>query len=174
MKFLKQKKNIRGFSLVEMIIYALILSILTIVTINAVFSSVRSFAEFRVDRDLNSSATSLMERLTREIRSAYAVDAGQSVFGVNPGRLTILDKNAGGADTTVEFYVENNLLKIKENGVVAGSLISSSTAITNFTVRSLSNPNSSAIKAEIGLTATRGEISRSGNYYTTILLRGSY
>ena len=158
----------------EMIIYALILSILTIVTINAVFSSVRSFAEFRVDRDLNSSATSLMERLTREIRSAYAIDAGQSAFNVNPGRLTLLDKNAGGADTSVEFYVQNNLLKIKENGAAMGSLVSSTTAVTNFTVRSLSTPNSSAIRAEIGLTTTRGEISRSGNYYTTILLRGSY
>ena len=39
-----------------MIIYAAILSVLTIVTINATFSTIRSFAEFRVARDLNSSA----------------------------------------------------------------------------------------------------------------------
>ena len=174
MKFLNKKKTVKGFSLVEMIIYACVLSVLTIVTINAVFSSVRSFAEFRVDRDLNSSATSLMERITREIRSAYAIDAGQSSFDINPGRLTILNKNAGGTDTAVEFYVENSLLKTKENGVATGSLISSSTAITNFTVRSLLNSNSNAIKVEIGLTATRAGISKSGNYYSTILLRGSY
>lgn len=164
----------KGFSLIEMIIYAAILSILTIVTINATFSTIRSFAEFKVSRDLNSSAFSLLERLTREIRLAHGIDFPQSSLNVNPGRLTLLTKDAVDADTTVEFYVENNALKIKEGGVATGSLTSSSTAVTNFTVRSLLSANSSAIKAELGLTAARGEISKSGNFYTTILLRGSY
>ncbi len=163
-----------GFSLTEMLIYATILSILTIVTINATFSSIRSFAEFRVARDLNSSASSLLERMTREIRMAHAIDATQSSFNVNPGHLTLLTKDSSGADTTVEFYVENGALKIKEGGAAMGALTSSSTAVTNFTVRSLSNPNSSAVKAELGLTVTRGKISKNGNFYTTIVLRGSY
>lgn len=170
----KQEHFKKGFSLIEMVIYAGILSILTIVTINAAFSTIRSFAEFRISRDLNSSAASLLERLTREIRLARAIDVAQSSLNVNPGRLTLLTKDALGMDTTVEFYVENNALKIKEGGVAMGSLISSRAAITNFTARSLSNPNSSAVKAELGLTATRGEISKSGNFYTTVLLRGSY
>ena len=170
----RQKDLKKGFSFVEMIIYAGILSVLTIVTINATFSTIRSFAEFRVSRDLNSSATSLLERLTREIRTAYDIEINQSSFGVNPGRLTLKTKPTGGADTTVEFYMENGNLKIKEGGVPMGALISSSTAVTNFTVRSLSNPNSIAVKTELGLTATRGSISKGGNFYSTILLRGSY
>lgn len=164
----------KGFSLVEMVIYAVILSILTIVTINSTFSIVRSFTEFRVARDLNSSASSLVERVTREIRTAHGIDGAQSTFDASPGRLTLLTKDSGGADTTVEFYVENGILKIKEGGVAMGALISSSTAVTNFVVRSLSNPKSSAIKTELGLTATRGGISKSGNFYSTILLRGGY
>lgn len=171
---MKQKHFQKGFSLIEMIIYAAILSILTIVTINAAFGTVRSFAEFRVARDLNSSAASLMERMTREIRAAYGISAAQSSFGANPGRLTLLTKDSGGADTTVEFYVENSKLKIKEGGATTGALTSSSTAVTNFIVRSLSNPKSSTVKAELGLTATRGGVSKSGNFYTTILLRGGY
>ncbi|MEK9182159.1 MAG: prepilin-type N-terminal cleavage/methylation domain-containing protein [Patescibacteria group bacterium] len=170
----KQKYFKKGFSLIEMIIYAAILSVLTIVTINATFSTIRSFAEFRVARDLNSSAASLLERMTREIRAARGINAAQSSLGVNPGRLTLLTKDSGGADTTVEFYVENGALKIKEGGVAMGALTSSSTEVTNFVVRSLSNPKSSAVKAELGLNATRGGISKSGNFYNTILLRGGY
>lgn len=165
---------VRGFSLTEMVIYVAILSVLTIVTVNSVFSTIRAFAEFRVSRDLNSSGTSLMERLTREIRMAHGVDAPNSTLGTNPGRLTLLTKDAGGVDTTVEFYIENNALKIREGGVAMGALTSSSTSVTNFIVRSLSNPKSSAIKAEIVLTSTRGGISKSGNFYSTILLRGGY
>lgn len=168
------KYFLKGFSLIEMIIYAVILSILTIVTINSTFSVIRSFSEFRVARDLNSSAASLLERLSREIRTAYDIDVNQSSFGVNPGRLTLKTNPTGGADTTMEFYVENGALKIKEGGVAMGSLTSSSTAITNFMVRSLSNQNSNAIKTELGLTATRGSISKSGNFYSTIILRGGY
>ncbi|MDE2217995.1 MAG: hypothetical protein KGJ58_00880 [Patescibacteria group bacterium] len=158
----------------EMIIYAAILAVLTIVTVNATFSSIKSFAEFRVDRDLNSSAASLMERMTREIRAAHSIDLTQSSLGVNPGRLTLLTKDLSGADTTVEFYVENGTLKIKEGGATMGALTSSSTAVTNFIVRSLSNPKSSAVKSELRLTAARGGISKSGNFYTTIVLRGGY
>lgn len=157
-----------------MIIYALILSVLTIVTVNATFSSIKSFAEFRVSRDLNSSATSLLERMTREIRLAHGIDGAQSVFDTNPSRLTLLTEDSVGADTTVEFYVENGILKIKEGGMAMGALISSSTSVTNFVVRSLSNPKSNAIKTELGLTATRGGISKSANFYSTIILRDSY
>ena len=112
--------------------------------------------------------------MTREIRAARGINAAQSSLGVNPGRLTLLTKDSGGADTTVEFYVENGALKIKEGGVAMGALTSSSTEVTNFVVRSLSNPKSSAVKAELGLNATRGGISKSGNFYNTILLRGGY
>lgn len=170
----KQKYFKRGFSLAEMIIYAAILSVLSIVTINATFSTMRSFAEFRVARDLNSSATSLLERMTREIRTAYGINGAQSTFDSNPGRLTLLTKDSGGANTTVEFYVETGTLKIKEGGVLMGALTSSSTAVMNFIVRSLSNPKSKAVKAELELTTTRGGISKSGNFYITILLRGGY
>lgn len=174
-KFVKRASSVKtGFSLTEMVIYVAILSVLTIVTVNSTFSAIRSFAEFRVSRDLNSSGASLMERLTREIRMANGIDAPNSALGTNPGRLKLLTKDTGGANTTVEFYIENNLLKIKEGGVAAGSLTSSTTAVTNFIARSLTNANSSAIKAEIGLTATRGNISKSGNFYTTIILRGGY
>lgn len=164
----------KGFTLIEMIIYAGILSVLTIVTVNATFSAIKSFAEFRVSRDLNSSASSLMERMTREIRMAHGIDEAQSTFGANPGRLTLLTEDSSGANTTVEFYVENGTLKIKEGGVAMGALTSSSTAVTNFIVRSLSNPKSSAIKTELGLTAARSGISKSGNFYSTIILRGGY
>lgn len=160
--------------MLEMIIYAAILSILTIVTINATFSAIKSFAEFRASRDLNSSATSLLERMTREIRSAHGIDGAQSILGANPGRLTLLTKNSLGADTAVEFYVENGTLKIKEGGVAMGALTSSSTAVTNFIVRSLSNPKSKAIKTELGITSTRSGVSKSAKFYNTIILRGEY
>lgn len=157
-----------------MIIYAAILSILTIVTINSVFSATRSFAEFRVSRDLNYSATSVMERLSREIRNAYAADNLQSSFNVNPGHLTLQKRDSLGQNVAVEFYVENGRLKIKENGIATGSLTASSTAVNNFTVRSISGPRSSAIKAELQLTAERRGVSKTGNFYTTIILRDSY
>lgn len=164
----------KGFSLIEMVIYACVLSVLTIVAVNAVFFSVRSFAEFRVSRDLNSSATSLLERMTREIRAAHGIDGVQSALGSNPGRLTLLTKDSVGDDIIVEFYAENGAFKIKEGGVAMGALTSNGTALTNFVVRSFSNSNSTAIKAEIGLSATRAGVSKSGNYYTTIILRGGY
>jgi prepilin-type N-terminal cleavage/methylation domain-containing protein len=163
----------QGFTLVEMVVYAAVLGVLAVVAINSMLIMTGAYANLRASRDLNASATAVLERITREIRTAYAVD-GASTLNVNPSDLILDTKNAGGANTTVEFYVENNLLKVKEGGVAQGSLTTSSTNVSNFVARSISGKNSKAVKIELTMTATRGTKSKTRNFYTTVVLRGSY
>lgn len=164
----------RGFTLVEMIVYVAILGIIAVLSINATLAMTQAFSNLRVSRDLNSSATALFERLTRDVRGAYDIDTVQSTFNTNPGRLTLNTKDSGGANTTVEFYVENGLVKIKEGGVAQGAIMTTSTSVTNFVVRQLLNTNTKAVKVEATISATRGNITKTRNFYTTIVLRGTY
>jgi len=102
----------RGFTLIEMVVYTAILGIIAVLAINSTLAMTRAFTSLRVSRDINSSATALFERLTRDIRGAYGVDLAQSDLGSNPGRLTLNTKDGGGSNTTIEFYVDNGLIKI--------------------------------------------------------------
>jgi len=160
--------------MVELVVYIALLTVITVLAIQSTLSMTRAFADLRVSRDLNSSATALLERMSRDMRSANSVDTAQSTLGSHPGRLTLNTTDSGGSATTVEFYVENSLVKIRENGVAQGSIMSSNTTIDSFIVRQLTNASTEAVKVEATITATRGDLSKTRNFYTTIVLRGSY
>lgn len=173
-KFKIQNSTQKGFTLVEMIVYVAILGIITVLTINSTLVMTRAFADLRVSRDLNSSATALFERITRDVRGAYDIDAAQSTFGAHPGRLMLNTKDSGGANTTIEFYVTGNRVNIREGGVDQGSIMTTSTSVSSFVVRQLTSTNTKAVKVEATISATRGNITKTRNFYTTIILRGTY
>ncbi|MHB1118279.1 MAG: prepilin-type N-terminal cleavage/methylation domain-containing protein [Minisyncoccota bacterium] len=164
----------RGFTLVEMIVYVAILSVVAVLATNVTLAMTRAFTDLRVSRDLNSSATVLFERLTRDIRSANGIDVAQSTFNVSPGRLTLNTKDSLGANTTIEFYVENGLIKMNEGGIAQGAIMTASTRIDSFVVRQLLNANTAAVTVEATISATRGDITQTRNFYTTVVLRGTY
>lgn len=162
-----------GFTLIEMVVYAAVLGVLSVVAINATLTMTQAYASLRASRDLNVSATTVLERMAREIRDASAIDA-TSVLGVNPSDLVLNTKDASGAATTIEFYVQNGLINVKEGGVAQGSLMTSSTQVGNFVVRTMSGTNSKAVKIDLTMTAMRGTKSKTRNFYDTVVLRGSY
>lgn len=164
----------RGFTLVEMVVYSAILGVVAVLATNATLAMTRAFTDLRISRDLNSSATALFERITRDVRGAYDVDAAQSTFDTNPGRLMLNTKDSAGTNTTIEFYVTGNRVSIREGGTDQGSIMTTSTSVSSFIVRQLSNTNTKAVKVEAVISATRGGITKTRNFYTTVVLRGTY
>lgn len=171
MRFTRHKKS--GFTLVEMIIYIAFFAILSILAIEALMVVTKSFYTLRLTQNINQSATTALERMSREVRNAYDIDTASSTFNTNPGYLVLRTKDASGANTTVEFYVNGNQIGIKEGGVDKGSLMAKSTTVTNLVFRQITTANSKAIKIEMSLHDTHGVLSRDAVFYDTILLRGS-
>lgn len=164
----------KGFTLVELIVYVAILAVVTVLAIQSTMTMTRAFADLRVSRDLNSSATALFERITRDVRSAESVDTAQSTLGTSPGRLMLNTTDTSGTAMTVEYYVESGLVKIRENGVAQGAIMGSHTTIGSFVVRHLTNITTEAVRVEATITATRGDITKTRSFYTTTVIRGSY
>ncbi len=167
------RKNLGGFTLVEMIIYIAFFAVLSVLAINSTLIVMKSFYSIRLSQNINQSATVGLERMSREIRNAYGIDTVNSVFIANLGRLTLNTKDSSGADTTIEFYVSNNQLRIKEGGVDKGSLMTKNAVLTNLVFRQISNPNSRAVKIEMTIRDTRGTLQKDVVFYNTIILRGS-
>lgn len=163
----------RGFTLVEMVIYVAFLAILSILAIEATMVVMKSFYTLRITNNINQSATVALERMSREIRNAYDIDAAQSTLGANPGRLTLKTKDLGGSNTTVEFYTSGNQIRIKEGGIDKGSLMTKNTIITNLVFRQITTTNSKAVKIELTLRDAYGALQKDSNFYNTIMLRGS-
>lgn len=170
------KKHTSGFSLIEVVLYISLFSVISALTMNALFTTMKAFTNLRISRDINDSSVKIMERMTRDIKSATSVDLAYSTFNANPGRLTLSTVNASGTPMTIEYYIPmgQNALHVKENGVDRGSLLSSQTSISGVVFDYINTNRSIGIKIDLHVTASRGQVTDTDHFYNTVILRGTY
>jgi type II secretory pathway pseudopilin PulG len=170
----RQFSKQHGFTLVEVVVYVGLFVVISIMAMNALFQTVKAFNNLRISRDINDSSVTIMERLTRDIKSAVSVDSANSVFNATPGRLTLNTMNASGTPMVIEYYVSSSTLYIKENGVEVGSIMSAGTKVDGLVFRHLITGSTVAIKTELHIYSSRGTVNDTDHFYNTSVLRGSY
>lgn len=163
-----------GFSLIEVVVYISLFSVISVMTMTALFSTMKSFTNLRISRDINSSSVVIMERMTRDIKSATSVDLVNSTFNANPGRLTLNTINASGTPMVIEYFISNNALRVKEGGIDKGSLLSSQTSISGVLFQYINTGRSIGVKIDLHVTASRGQVTDTDHFYNTIIMRGTY
>ena len=166
------KKISRGYSLVEMVIYVAILSVISLLAINTILSFGPSYHTLLAYRSAENSGVLSMERMSRDIRSATSVDTANSTLGTSPGVLTLV-ATSNNVSTTTKFYVQNSVLKVDINGTYFGPLSEASSSITSLIFRVLSGNTSSAVKVDMTVQGKAGAITEVKTYHATIILRGS-
>lgn len=162
----------------ETLIYMAILVVVSILVVGSVVMMMRAFNRIRVARMVDDSAKLVMERVINEIRYATSIDtgAGQSSFDAHPGKLIIntADRDTGNPIAT-EFSLNGSVLRIKEGALDYQNLTPSNVEITNLVFRRIVLPsNEEAVKIELTIRGIRGSYEKTGNFYDTIILRGSY
>ena len=162
----KARRGEAGFSLIEMVVYIAIAAGILAVSVNSISSLMKSFNGARVTSKINNSAEAAMERITREIRTAYSINPA-SVFGSSPGRLKLDTYNISGATTTIDFYLDNGILKVIEGTGTGNPLTLNGVSVSNLIFYQITNATTSkAIKVEA--------IINGKNFYDTAILRNSY
>ncbi|HJN62668.1 MAG TPA: type II secretion system protein [Candidatus Paceibacterota bacterium] len=164
----------KGFTLIEMIVYVAILSIVFVLIINTLLIITRSYKSIKLTNDINNSASISLERIIREVRAAESVNTSSSILGSNPGKLVLNTTNNLGAPLVLDFYVENNSLKLNKNAVLSGVLTKDNVEVTGLIFRHITSSSSQAVKIELTLTGTERNTTKIDSFYSTAVLRGSY
>lgn len=166
------KKNTfkKGYSLVEVIAYIAMFTVLLSAVTYGTMVLVKSYRDTKSVRKVENSALASMDRMVREIRNATSVDTGASSFGNSSGILTINN----GPSTTTRFYLSNQRIYVDENGAVLGPITLSSVRVTSLIFRHIATTTSEAIKIEMTMAGHTSSPSVSENFYNTAVLRGSY
>jgi Tfp pilus assembly protein FimT len=155
-----------GFTLIEMLIYISIAAGILVASVNSISSLMKSFNSARVTSKINNSAEAGMERMTREIRTAYSINPA-SVFDSSPGRLKLNTYDSSGATTTIDFYLDNGVLKVIEGTGTGNPLTLNGVSVSNLIFYQIANATTSkAIKVEATINGK--------NFYDTAILRNSY
>ena len=161
-----------GVSLLEMIIYVAILSAVTVLVVGSMLALARSYHSLAISRDINNSATIALDRISREIRSAKSINIAASTLESHPGQLVLNTKDNAGQDTTIDFYLESGVLKVREGGIERGSLTKQKLLVTNLVFRRIASTSIEAVKIELTLEGSSGPRTKQKTFYTSALLRG--
>lgn len=167
-------KNKKGYSIIEILVYLAIFTAVSILVINSFIVILSSFNTTNMNRKLLESGSVVMERMSREIRQASTVDIVNSTLGSSPGVLQLNSTDGSDNPMVMKFAVVGQALNIYRDGDSLGNLLDQNVSVTSLIFRRISTTNSEAVKIEMTLFYSKGQISKSVNFYDTIILRGGY
>ncbi|MEI6478662.1 MAG: type II secretion system protein [bacterium] len=163
--------SLKGFSLIETIIYVSLLSILISAIAWSVTSIFHSYNKMDDTRQVENSAMLSMDRMVKEIRNSRSVDLSNTATSTPNGYLTLNDFDQEGDPETMKFYLLNDRVYADKNGVQLGPLTLDNVVVSSLVFRYFPNGNSAGIKIELGLKTPSGVVN---NFYDSAVLRNSY
>src|SRR3989338_2893396 len=125
----------RGFSLIEIVLYIAMVGVVLVVAAMFATDFFSSNAKVQALEEASRNARYAADRIAAEVRSAATINQGASVFGANPGTLSI-GSSVPLNDPTV-FTVSGGALMVSQGGAPAEPITSGRVSITDLTFEDL-------------------------------------
>lgn len=170
---ISQKKG--GFSIIEIIVYLAIFTMLSILVINSFITVMRSFSVTRENISLLEAGINSMERISREIRQSNVVDLTSTNLSLNN-----TDDDGDGDGNSRRFSKDGELFNLYECSNVgscntlSGNLLGPNIILENLVFRRIETIESEAIKIEMSIRDVRSKTEKVESFYNTVILRGGY
>jgi type II secretory pathway pseudopilin PulG len=157
-----------GFTLIETLIYTLIISgVLT----SAIFFSLNVLegqSKARVFQEVQQNARFGLEKISQEIRAANDLNAGASTFSSNPGFLSLSHEDAGKNPTL--FGIQDEKLVIKQGSNASTTLTSDDVRVIKLIFDNLSvSERTKNIKITITIEHKNPDLVTPFNASTTLI-----
>ena len=159
----------KGFSIIEIIIYLAIFTIISTVVINSFIIVLASFSTIKNNQNILNSGTIAMDRMSYEIRQAKSIDVINSTFSSDTGVLCLKDES--GTSCITKFNKNGNTLNLFQNNVLVGNLLASNIILNKLMFNRISTTNSEAVKIKMEIQDVHGKIE---TFYDTVVVRGGY
>ena len=147
----KTLRHHKGFTLVETLIYVAIIGGVVTTFVNFGLSVTNSRNKTYVVQEVQANVRTVEDLVSRRIRAATGINTSTSVFGSNPGILSLSMASAGLNPTVIALNEDNGILEIKE-GTNASTTIT--TAKVNVTNLVFTNLTASSTRENIGIAMT--------------------
>lgn len=160
-----------GFSIIELVVYISIMTLMLGVIMGITISTVRSHRAIKAAKSIENSAIVTLERITREVRKSNSISLASSIFDSTPGKLVLNSIDEDSNAHTAEFYLASNAIYLKEDGVDLGALTQSDTKVNSLIFRRFSGTNVEGVRVELSLESGTSTYYKSGTFYTSSILR---
>jgi len=172
----KTKKN-QGFSLIELLLYVAVISIIISAVVGFGSWAIQVGTKTKVNSEVVNNARLAMDTMVYEIKKAYSVYTPTSVFGVHPGQLSLEQLNATTTESSsfIDFFICDQALCLKREGAAAIAITNSQVRVTNLIFKQLLNtagaPSIQIMFSVSSLPSSRPEATASLDLTTTANLR---
>ncbi len=129
----------RGASLLEFLVYLAVISVVLVAATTFSYQFLAGRAKAAAFQETERNAQLAVARLAAEVRQAGALNAGDSVFGAHPGRLSLTLADPSKSPTV--FYVDAGRLLVQQGTGPVLPLTSSKVQVSEFIVDDLSTAN---------------------------------
>ncbi len=123
-----------GFTLIEMVVYVAIMAVIITALVTFTSDAIKANSKSLMLRESLDNAHRALEVITREIRHAEEIYTPTSLFGTSYGQLslkTIKNLPEGEQNSYVDFFVEDGIVYIKQEGEDAEALTSNNVEVTD-------------------------------------------
>ncbi|MFC1629922.1 PilW family protein [Patescibacteria group bacterium] len=145
------KKN-KGFTLLEMVVYAGILGIMVIAISSYFLWSIKGGTKAMVMRETLDNTRRAMEIMVYEIREAESVYLPTSSFGSHPGQISLEMKKYLPYDeetTYVDFFISNGKLCLKKESQSSVCFTSDRVEISNLVFTQIESSGFPSVQIEL-------------------------
>jgi hypothetical protein len=171
--FLKtNKKNHKGFSLIEMLFYVAVLTLFMIVSVNASILMMGMYANSRHAKVINRGALATVSTFTAETRKSLTVNPINSNLGTNPGKLALISASVSGVENVV-LELKDGAIELSRNGLILGQITPPGARVESLIFNHINNNGKEAVRMTLTIVA-EGNENKSETFYYTATLRGSY
>ena len=175
MKVLNSKK---GFTLIEVLVYVAVLSIIILAVSDFLTWTMRSNTKTKAMRETQDNARRAMEIMTYEIKEAKSIYTPTSVFDSHPGQLSLETTKylPGGEETTyIDFYLCGTQLCLKKESQNPLALTSDRVEVNNLFFSQIITGGIPSVQIDLGINfknpQNRPEYQASVNLKSTASLR---
>lgn len=129
----------RGFTLLETIIYIAIIGVVLSGFVGYALNISSTREKAYVVEEVQANARAALDTITQKIRSANGVNFASSTLGSDPGVLVLEMNNSSLDPTIIDLSVNDGVLQIKEGAGSAIPLTSDEVQVTNLVFINQSN-----------------------------------
>jgi len=162
-----KNKTKHGYAILELLFYISFFAIISLVVIEAMITMTRSFKEISIQAEW-SRGENIMERISREIRTAYEINT------IGSGNLKLNTKDSDGENITMQFLLSGSDIQFFNNEVLVGNLNTPNVLVSGLTFTQINTTKGKAIKIFFTVQSAGDILNRTQDFYNTVVLRGIY
>lgn len=131
----------KGFSLIETILYVVIMAVILTTIALFLLNLLNARAKTRAISEVLAGAYLVEQRLSEAVRHAQAIRTNESVFGSDPGVLSLEMVDAGRNPTVFSLTANDGQFQVAEAGGAASVVTPDSINVSNLVFTNLTGPD---------------------------------